>query len=104
MDISEDDGEDSEVYANRKYGACSESGEYEGPDNEEPHLKETLPPKEQLNPNSIVNGLYNKLEAEKDHYEFKSIVDNYFKDGILLLKMRYVVETLGEDNITEVWF
>ena len=51
MDISEDDGEDSEVYANRKYGACSESGEYEGPDNEEPHLKETLPPKEQLNPN-----------------------------------------------------
>ena len=32
------------------------------------------------------------------------IVDNYFKDGFLFLKARYVGETLVEDNITEVRF
>ena len=51
IEISDDYGEDSEVYLNRKYGALSESGEHEGPDNEEPHLKENLPPEERVNKN-----------------------------------------------------
>ena len=54
--------------------------------------------------NSILNNLYNQLEVEKDYYEFKSIVDHYFKGRILLLKGRYVGETLGEDDIMEVLF
>ena len=51
-----------------------------------------------------MNYLYNKLEVEKDDSEFKTIVNNYFKYGILLLKARYVVDTLGEGNSMEVWF
>ena len=41
-----------------------------------------------------------------DKYDcsFKRIVDHYFKDIISFLKARYVGETLGEDNITEVGF
>ena len=44
------------------------------------------------------------MEVEKDDHEFERIVDNYFKDGILFFKVRYVGETLGEYNITEVRF
>ena len=104
MEIIEDDGKDSEVDANIKSGTLSESGELEGPENEEPHLKETFPTEVWVNTNSIVNYLYNKLEVEEDDSEFKTIVNNYFKYGILLLKARYVVDTLGEDNSMEVWF
>ena len=44
------------------------------------------------------------MEVDKDDYESKSIVDYYFKDGILLLRARYVGDTLGKDNIMEVTF
>ena len=39
-----------------------------------------------------------------DYYEYENIVGHYFKYGILLLKTGYVVRTLVEDNIMEVWF
>ena len=48
--------------------------------------------------------LYNQLEVENEYYEYKRIVDHYFKDGILFLKARYVGGTLGEDNIVEFLF
>ena len=51
-----------------------------------------------------MDDLYNKLEVEMDYYEYENIVGNYFKYGILLLKTGYVVRTLVEDNIMEVWF
>ena len=44
------------------------------------------------------------MEVDRDDYEPESIVYHYLKDGILLLKARYVFETLVEDNITEVRF
>ena len=59
-------------------------------------------PEYQLYPYSIVDNLYNQLEVDKDDYEFKRIVDHYFKDGILCLKERYVGQTMGEDNTAEV--
>ena len=61
-------------------------------------------PEDQGYPNYIVDDLYNQLEVDKDDYEFERIVDHYFKDRILFLKARYVGDTIGEDNITEVWF
>ena len=75
------------------------SKEHEGFDDNEPELQEILPPEYQGDPDSIFDDLYNQLEVEKDYYEFKRIVDNYFKDGVLLLKVSYVGKTLGEDNI-----
>ena len=45
--------------------------------------------------------LYNHLEVEEDYYEFEKSFGNYFKDGILFLKVRYVGETLEEDTIME---
>ena len=42
------------------------------------------------------------MEVDKDDHE--SIVDYYFKDGIFLLKARYIGMTLGEDNIMKVTF
>ena len=44
MEISEDEVKDTEVDTNRKSDVCSESGGHEGIDNDEPDLKETLPP------------------------------------------------------------
>ena len=44
------------------------------------------------------------MEVDKNDYEFERIVDHYFRDEILFLKARYVVETLGEDNSMEVRF
>ena len=39
MEISEDDGENTEENANSEYGVCSESGEHRGFDNCEPDLE-----------------------------------------------------------------
>ena len=41
------------------------------------------------------------MEVEEDYYEFEKSFGNYFKDGILFLKVRYVGETLEEDTIME---
>ena len=46
--------------------------------------------------------LYNQLDIDKDNYESEIIVDTYFKDSILLFKVGYVGETLGEDKIMDV--
>ena len=73
MEISEDGGKDTEEDANSESDVCSESGEHEGFDNDEPDLEETIPPEDQGNPNSIVDDLYNQLEVEKYDYEFKRI-------------------------------
>ena len=61
MEISEDDGDDTEEDENRKYDVWSKSGEHEGFDNDEPDLEETIPPEYQGDPNSIVDDLYNQL-------------------------------------------
>ena len=74
MEISEDDGDDTEEDENIKSGVWSESGEHVGFDNDEPDLEETLPPEYQEDKNSIVDDLYNHLEVEKDDYEFEMIV------------------------------
>ena len=46
-------------------------------------------------PNYIVDDLYNQLEVDNDDYEFERIFYHYFKYVLLLLKDRYVGETLG---------
>ena len=46
--------------------------------------------------------LYNQLDIDKDNYESEIIVDTYFKVSILLFKVGYVGETLGEDKIMDV--
>ena len=79
MEISEDNGEDKEEDENSKSGVCSESREHQGFDNDEPYLEENLPTEDQGDTNSIPDELYNQLEIEKDDYEYKSIVDHYFK-------------------------
>ena len=76
MEISEEDGEDIELYANRESDVWSDSGEHEGFDRDEPDLKETLTRVGEGYPDSIVDGLYNQLEVEKDCYESESIVDH----------------------------
>ena len=48
--------------------------------------------------------LYNHLELEKDDYEYERIIDHYFKDGILFLKLMYVGRNLGKYNTMEVRF
>ena len=48
--------------------------------------------------------MYNQLDIEEDEYEFEKIVDHYFKNGVLLLNVRYIGDTLGEQNIAEVPF
>ena len=70
MEISEDGGEDTEVDANSEFDVCSESGNHQGFDNNEPYLEETLPPEYQGDPNSIVDDLYTQLKVEKYGYEF----------------------------------
>ena len=104
MEIIKDDGEGTEEDESSKSCVCSESSYHKVFDNYQPDLKETIPPEEQGDPNSIVGDLYNQLEVEKDDYEFERIFDHYFNDGILFLKERYVRETLGEDNTMEVPF
>ena len=81
MEISKDDGEDTEEDAKREADVCSEFRDHDGFDNDEPDLEETLPPEDQGYPNYIIYELYKKLEVEKNDYELKCIVDNYFKDG-----------------------
>ena len=39
------------------------------------------------------------MEIKEDEWEFEKIVDNYFNNGVLLLKVRYVGDTLFKDNI-----
>ena len=80
MEISEDDDYDIEEDANNKYDICSKSREHEGFDKEKSDLEETLPPERQGDTNSIVDYLKNKLEVEKDDYEFEIIVYHFFKD------------------------
>ena len=41
------------------------------------------------------------MEIKEDEWEFEKIVDNYFNNGVLLLNIRCVGDTLGEDNILE---
>ena len=76
MEISEDDGEDTQVDTNREYYVCSKYGEHDGLDNDEPHLEENLAPEDQGYPNCVIDELYNQLEVKKNDYEFESIVDN----------------------------
>ena len=66
MEISEDDGEDTEEDKNSESDVCSESSDNEGFDNDEPDLEETLPPEHQEYQNYIVDDLHNQLEVGKD--------------------------------------
>ena len=68
MEIGEDYGKYTEVYANRKSDVWSESGKHEGFYDYEPDLEENLPPEYQGDPNSIVGDLYNQFEVYKDDY------------------------------------
>ena len=36
--------------------------------------------------------------------KFEKISDHYFKNGVLLLKVGYDGDTIGEDNIIEIKF
>ena len=47
-----------------------------GFDNDEPDLKENLPPKKRGYTNSIGDKLYNQLEEDNDNYESERIVDH----------------------------
>ena len=76
MEISGDNGEDTEVDENSETDACSQSVYHEGLDKYEPYLKETTPLEERGYPNSIVDYLYNQLEVENYDYESESIVDH----------------------------
>ena len=51
-------------------------------------LDESLPPEEQGDSN--ISELHDQFEMESDHdYSFDRIVDHEFKDGVLILKVRY---------------
>ena len=80
MEINGDGDEYSDVDADGESDTCIESREHRENDSKEPKTRENLTPEGQGDPNSIVDDLYNKLDEEKDDYEFGSIVDNYFKD------------------------
>ena len=93
MEISEDEGEDTEVDANRKSDVCSQYRENEGFDKYELYLEETLPLEEQGDLHYIVDNLYNQFEVEKDDYESEIIVGCYLKNVIFFLKERYFIDT-----------
>ena len=44
------------------------------------------------------------MDIEEDDYELYKIVDHYFNNCSLFLKVKYSGGTLGEDNIIEVLF
>ena len=67
---------------------------------EEKDLDETLPPEEQGE--SPISELHDQFEVENDEdYEFDRIVDHEFKNGILMLKVRYQGE---KDNVLDIPF
>ena len=57
MEISEDEGEDTEVDANSEYDVWSQSGEHACLDNNGPDLEKILSPEEQGYPNSTFDYL-----------------------------------------------
>ena len=48
--------------------------------------------------------MYNQLNIEEDDYKFENVVDNYFKNGVMLLKVKYVGDNLGKYNTIKVPF
>ena len=101
LDVSEETitSEDLDNQSTHKLEDTQNSGDSE---DEEQDTEETLPPGSQGDPDAIIEDLYNKLDIKEDDYEFEKIIDYYFKNDALFLKVRYVGDTLGKDNITEL--
>jgi hypothetical protein len=71
-------------------------------------LQESLPPEVQgvdhIDNDDEIEQLYDQFQMEDDDdYEIDKIVDHVFKDGILILKVRYQGATMGE-HVIEVPF
>jgi hypothetical protein len=79
--------------------------EQERRDKEQQDLCDLLPPKVQGdNDNEDTEQLYNQFQMEDDEeYELDKIVDHVFKDGVLILKIKYQGESMGE-HILDVPF
>jgi hypothetical protein len=74
-------------------------------------LREEVDPNEALPPGEADNDppltpeemekLYDQFEMEDDvNYKFDRILDYEFKDGVLLLKTRYLDDDIGEHDLT----
>ena len=60
---------------------------------------------EQLDPTKDYSEVYDQFEVEEheeDNYEFDKIVDHFYQDGVLILKVRYQGKL--EDNVMDVPF
>lgn len=52
----------------------------------------------------IITDQFDGEENEDPNYQFDCIVDHYFKDGILYLKVKYYDDNLVEDTVLEIPF
>eukprot|EP00957_Ditylum_brightwellii_P082424 6266770-Ditylum_brightwellii.AAC.1 len=72
--------------------ADDEESDVEDGDGEN-NIEESLPPDIKGDPEDYLEDLYNDMGAQVDNYEMDNIVDHHFKDGILILKARYYMES-----------
>jgi len=70
-------------------------------DNQSEEPKETG---EQIDPNTDYTTIYDQFEVEDDeeNYKFDKIVDHFFQDGVLILKVRY--QGIADNNVMDVPF